>query len=174
MKYTFKCINQVYELAPPTYVLKILIDPLPLSYLSPYVKFPRITYIFVSLPFVVFSLSLYTISPPLSSLTIKVQNVDRLRLSMSINGVRTIFPNLVQPRTFAKDIQLGLIQVQASSHLQIRVILYHVELNTYSLFSISNTKFASPQTCHMLPQDHFKHTNNSGTIQTSKSFDFHE
>ena len=34
------------SLLPPTCVLKILIDPLPLSYLSPYVKFS---------PFVVFS-----------------------------------------------------------------------------------------------------------------------
>ena len=56
------------------------------------------------LPLVVFSLSLYTISPPLSSMTTKVQNVDRLRLSMPINGVRIIFPNLVQFRTFAKGI----------------------------------------------------------------------
>ena len=64
--------------------------------------------------------------------------LDRLRLSMSINGVRIIFPNLVQSRTLAKDIQLGLIQGQASSHLQIWVILYHVELNTYNLFSRSN------------------------------------
>jgi hypothetical protein len=38
MKCTFKCINQVYELAPPTCVLKILIDPHTLTYLSPYVK----------------------------------------------------------------------------------------------------------------------------------------
>ena len=29
---------------------------------------------------------------------------NRLRLSMSINGVRIIFPNLVQSRSFAKDI----------------------------------------------------------------------
>ena len=32
----------------------------------------------------------------------------------------------------------------------------------------------SPQTCHMLPLHHFKHTSNSGTIQASNSFDFHE
>ena len=51
MKYTFKCTIQVHELAPPTSVLKILIDSFPLSYLSPYVKFS---------PFVVFSPSQYT------------------------------------------------------------------------------------------------------------------
>ena len=39
MKCTFKCTIQVHELAPPTCVLKILIDPFPLSYLCPYVKF---------------------------------------------------------------------------------------------------------------------------------------
>ena len=59
-----------------------------------------------------------------------------------------------------------MIQGQASSHLQIRVILYHVELNTYSTFSRLNTRFTSPQTCHMLPLDHVKHKSNSGTIQT--------
>ena len=42
---------QVHELAPPTCVLKILIDSFPLSYLSPYVKFS---------PFIVFSPSQYT------------------------------------------------------------------------------------------------------------------
>ena len=56
------------------------------------------------LPFVVFWLSLYTISPPLSLMTTKVQNVDSLRLSMSINGVRIIFPNMIQTRLFTKDI----------------------------------------------------------------------
>ena len=43
MKCTFKCTIQVHELAPPTCVLKILIDPFPLSYLSPYVKYSPIT-----------------------------------------------------------------------------------------------------------------------------------
>jgi hypothetical protein len=46
--------------------------------------------------------------------------------------------------------------------------------NTYSSFSRSNTRFTSPQTNHMLPLDHFKHRGNSGTIQASNSFDFHE
>ena len=52
MKCIFKCTIQVHELAPPTCVLKILIDSFPLSYLSPYVKISPITYIFISLPFV--------------------------------------------------------------------------------------------------------------------------
>ena len=52
--------------------------------------------------------------------------------------------------------------------------LDHVELNTYSSFARLNTRFTSPQTCHMLPLDHFKHTSNSGTIQALNSFDFHE
>ena len=50
MKCSFKCIIQVYELAPPTCVLKILIGPFPLAYLSPYVQYSPITHIFVSLP----------------------------------------------------------------------------------------------------------------------------
>ena len=58
MKCTFKCTIQVHELAPPTCVLKILIDSFPLSYLSPYVKFS---------PFVVFSPSQYTNISCLSS-----------------------------------------------------------------------------------------------------------
>ena len=49
-----------------------------------------------------------------------------------------------------------------------------VELNTYSSFSRLNIRFTSPQICHMLPLDHFKHTSNSGTIQASNSFGFHE
>ena len=52
MKCTFKCNIQVYELAPPTCVLKILIDLFPLSYisyLSPYVKYSPIMHISVSL-----------------------------------------------------------------------------------------------------------------------------
>ena len=50
MKCSFKCIIQVYELAPPTCVLKILIDPFPLAYLSPYVQYSPITHIFIFLP----------------------------------------------------------------------------------------------------------------------------
>ena len=98
MRCTFKCINQVYELAPTTYVLKILIDPLTLSYFSPYVKV---------LPLVITSppITLYLcFSPPLSLMTTKGLILDRLRLSMSINGVRIIFSNLVQSRILAKDI----------------------------------------------------------------------
>ena len=41
-------MHHTSELAPPTCVLKILIDPFPLSYLSPYVKFsPYHLYIFI-------------------------------------------------------------------------------------------------------------------------------
>ena len=46
-----KCIIQVHELAPPTCVLKILIDPLPLLYLSPYVTSPYLCELL--LPFVI-------------------------------------------------------------------------------------------------------------------------
>ena len=93
------------SLLPPTCVLKNLIDPFPLSYFSPYVKFSPYHLYFYFFPLcVVFSLSLCTISPPLSSMTTKVQNVDKLRLSMSINGMRIIFPNLIQFKILVKDI----------------------------------------------------------------------
>ena len=55
---------QVHELAPPTCVLKILVDPFPLSYLS-----------------------LYDISPSLSSMTIKVQNIDSITCRVEIINV---------------------------------------------------------------------------------------
>ena len=53
MKCTFKCTIQVHELAPPTCVLKILVDPFPL---------------FISLIYqdIFMFLSLYDISPPFS------------------------------------------------------------------------------------------------------------
>ena len=144
-------------------VRKILIDHFPLSYLSPYVKVLPLCHSTLSLC----NFSLFVINDHKGSI------LDRLRLSISINGVWIIVPNLVQSRTLAKDILLGLIKEQASSHLISRVILYHVELNTYSSFSRSNTRFTSSQTCHMLPLDQFKHRSNSGTIQASNSFYFH-
>ena len=59
-------------------------------------------------------------------------------------------------------------------HTSFQGLSWHVELNTYSSFSRSNTRFTRPQTCHMLPLDQVKHRNNSGTIQASNSFVFHE
>ena len=104
------------SLLPLLVCLRFLIDPFPLSYYSSYVKFsPCINITTISLP--IFHYLCTLISPPLSSMTTKVQNIDRLRLSMLINRVRIIFLNLVQSRTLAKDIQLSLIQGQASSHL---------------------------------------------------------
>ena len=52
--------------------------------------------------------------------------------------------------------------------------LNNVELNTYGSFSRLNTRFTSPQTCHMLPLDQIKHRSSSGSIQESNSFDFYE
>ena len=161
MRCTSKCTNQVYELAPPTCVLKILIDSLPFIFLP-------LCQVLSLCPYLCEFLLPFVINDHKGSI------LERLRLPMSNDGVRIIFSNLVQYRTFVKGIQLGLIQGQVSSHLISRVILYHVELNTYSSFSRSNTRFTSPQTCHMLPLDQVKHISNSGTIQTSKSFDFHE
>ena len=73
MKCTSKCINQVYVLAPLTCVLKILIDPLTFSYLSPYVKV---------LPLCHLTLSLCNFSPFVIN-DHKCSILDRLRLSMS-------------------------------------------------------------------------------------------
>ena len=78
MKCAIKCTIQVHELAPPTCVLKILVDPFPLfisliyqdifMFISLYdISPPFSLSLFTSLP-----LALYTIfSPPLSSMTIK-------------------------------------------------------------------------------------------------------
>jgi hypothetical protein len=51
--------------------------------------------------------------------------------------------------------------------------LAHVELNHFVSFSKFNTRFISPQTCHMLPLDYVKYRSNSATIQASNPFDFH-
>ena len=86
MKCTFKCIIQVHELAPPTCVLKILIDQFPLSYFSPYVKFSpciNITNIFLPL----FHYLCTLISPPLSSMTTKVQKVGNTICRVEIINV---------------------------------------------------------------------------------------
>ena len=40
--------------------------------------------------------------------------------------------------------------------------LDNVELNSLNSFSRLNTRFTSPQTCHMLPLDQVKHRSNSG------------
>ena len=87
MKCTFKYTIQVYELAPPTCVLKILVDPFSLSYLS---------YIKISLcfsPFMIF-LPLFhyfyyylCFSPPLSSMTTKVLNIDSIICRVEIINV---------------------------------------------------------------------------------------
>ena len=106
MKCTFKCTIQVHELAPPTCVLKILIDSFPLSYLSP------MSYIKISLwfsPFMIFlPLFLFLLlSLFLSPFVIndhKGLNYRQVGLSMPINRVMIIFPNLVQSRILAKDI----------------------------------------------------------------------
>ena len=84
MKYTFKCIIQVHELAPPTCVLKILIDPFPLSYFSPPMS-SCINITTISLP--IFHYLCTLISPPLSSMTTKVQNVDNTICRVEIINV---------------------------------------------------------------------------------------
>ena len=112
-------------------------------------------------------------SPPLSTISTKrwAQILDRLGWNHVKWGSFSQFGTIW---ITYKRYLIGLIQGQASSHLQMRVIMHHVDLNNYSSFSRSNTRFTSPQTCHMLPLDHFKHTSNSCTIQASNSFDFHE
>ena len=74
-KCTFKCTKQVHELAPPTCVLKILIYPFPFSYLS--LIFVSLSPLFLFPPYLCFS-------PPLSSMTTKVLNVDRISCRVEI------------------------------------------------------------------------------------------
>jgi hypothetical protein len=92
-KCTLKYNIQVYEFSPPTCVLNIFYH-FPLSYLSPYVKV---------LPLCHLTLSLCNFSPFVIK-DHKGSILNRLRLLMSINGVRIIFSNLVQSRTLAKHI----------------------------------------------------------------------
>ena len=71
MKCTFKCTIQVYELAPPTCVLKILIDPFPLPISLPLCQnFPLV--VFSVSPYVKFSpfLSFYYLSTLFLPLTL--------------------------------------------------------------------------------------------------------
>ena len=64
MKCTFKCTIQVHELAPPTYVLKILSDSFPLSYLCPYVKYsPYHLYLYFSPLWCLFTIFVHYFSP---------------------------------------------------------------------------------------------------------------
>ena len=98
MKCTFKYTNQVYELAPPTCVLKILIDPL-LCHISP----PLLYFLLNSPLCYLFTIFVHYFSPFVIN-DLKGLILNRQRLSISINGVRIIFPNLVQSRSFAKDI----------------------------------------------------------------------
>ena len=61
---------------------------------------------------------------------------------------------MVQSRSLAKNMQFGLIQGQAFSHLiKYKGYLDHVELHIISSYSRSNTRLTSSQTCHMLPLD---------------------
>ena len=66
---------------------------------------------------------------------------------------------------------LGLIQEQAFSHI-LQWLSCSCWLNTYGHVYDLNTRFASPQTCHMPPLDQYIKENNSGAIHTSNSFDF--
>jgi hypothetical protein len=73
--------HQVYELAPPTCVLKILIDPLTLSYFSLCQSSLPLSDYFSPLSLISLFLSPFVINDHEGSI------LDRLRLSMSINGV---------------------------------------------------------------------------------------
>jgi hypothetical protein len=91
--------------------------------------------------------------------------LDSLRLSMSINGGENHFPKIGSIYNSCQRYFTRFDPRTSFFTPPIRVILYHVELNTYSSFSRSNTRFTSPQTCYMLPLDQVKHRSNSGTIQ---------
>lgn len=66
---------------------------------------------------------------------------------------------------------LGLIQEQAFSHI-LQWLSCSCWLNTYGHAYDLNTRFASPQTCHMPPLDQYIIESNSGAIHASKTFDF--
>ena len=89
-----KCTTQVHELAPPTCVLKILIDPFPLSYISPYVKVLPLCHSTLSLC----NFSLFVINDHKGSNFSKVKIIDVNQWG------EDHFPKFVQSRTLAKDI----------------------------------------------------------------------
>jgi hypothetical protein len=154
-KCTFKCNMQVHELAPPTCVLQILIDPLDCQ-ITPYLcNLSSFICEFLS-PFVT---KYYKRWAPI---------LDRLGWKWGLFS--QIWFNLNDlPKKFnsvwSKDKLL---------HTTFIGYLAHVELNSFSSLARSNTRFTSPQTCHMLPLDQVNHISNSSTIQASNSFDFHE
>ena len=87
----------------PSFVISLPLCQIPPYHLYLYFFPPLLSFYYLSTLFLPLTLiSLFFSS--LSSMAIKVQNVDRLRLSMPINGVRIIFPNFIQSRSFAKDI----------------------------------------------------------------------
>jgi hypothetical protein len=79
----------------PYLCAQILIDPPTLIYLFPYVKVLPLCHLFTIFVHYFFP---FVINDHKGSI------LDRLRLSMSINDVRIIFPNWVQSRTLAKVI----------------------------------------------------------------------
>jgi hypothetical protein len=141
------------SLLPLLVCFKILSDPFLCHFSSP------ITYIFVSLPFVIKYHKRWA------------QILDRFGWNHIMWGsFYSIWFNLDPlPKKFnsvwSKDKLL---------HATYIGYLVHVELNPLSTLARLNTRIASPQTCHMLPLDHIKHRSNSGTIQASNSFDFHK
>jgi hypothetical protein len=94
MKCTFKCINQVYELAPLLVRSNFNWSPSFVIFLS-LCQSSLLCYIFTIF---VHYFSPFVINDNKGSI------LDSLRLSMSINGVRIIILNLVQSRTLTKDI----------------------------------------------------------------------
>ena len=166
-EFTFKCIIQVHELAPLYLCAQILIDPFPLSYLSPYVKVLPFYLCFSPNLMFVHYFSPFVINDHKGSI---LDRLDYQCQSMGWGSFSQIWSNLDHlPKIFNSVWSKGSFFIP-----HCKGYLDHVELNTYSSSSRSNTRFTNPQTCHMLPLDHFKHKINSGTIQASNLFDFHE
>ena len=79
MKCIFKCTIQVHELAPPTSVLKILVDPFPFIISLIYQDiFMFLSLVMIFLPLFHYFYYYLCFSPPLSSMTTKVQNIDSI------------------------------------------------------------------------------------------------
>lgn len=138
-------------------------DPSLLSYLSPFVYFSFLRVDFIS--FLCTSLSPF-VNNCHKGCQILIGQVNHERVS-----VWDQFYHFGSNQHICISELLGLIQEQAFSHI-LQWLSCSCWLNTYGHAYDLNTRFASPQTCHMPPLDQYIIESNSGAIHTSNSFDF--
>ena len=164
MKCTSKCTNQVYELAPPTCVLKILIDPLTFSYLSPYVKVLPLCHLTLSLcnfsPFVINDHK-GPILDRLRFINVNQWGEDQFSKIGPIQNTCQRYLTRFDPRTsFFTPHFKGYLVPCCVKHLQLIFQIKH-QVHKPTNMSYANTRSNQAQ-------------KQQRTIQASNLFDFHE